>query len=377
MRTKPRKSLLIYVGLPILAAACTPEPLDFPDWTIPVPEGTPIIEYASVPMEERIERIELVEDLVIGGGETGFYRPADIAVDSWGRVFVADIGHRHVQVYNAEGEFLHSIGQSGQGPGEFTWPGRIAIARDRLVVFDYTNSRFSYWSLDGEHIEDYGLEEMLEFTLLDWLPDGSLLVSFNDDRSLEQVVACYSAEGEEISRYLELDHWPTPPVTGRSPVDQNRRTIFAVSPDGRIYLADSVEYQVLAVDIDGDVEFGLRVAWDRQPYTQGDIERRMEPMKGRRVASEFDWPERWNALAEIHVDGHGHLYVFPAEHLRYREDVTEWPVDVYSADGRRIFSGLLSGEYWSAAWGDYVYVIGTNPSTDERQVVRYRLVEPF
>ena len=36
--------------------------LEFADWTIPVPEGTRIIEYPHVPLEERNERIELVEE---------------------------------------------------------------------------------------------------------------------------------------------------------------------------------------------------------------------------------------------------------------------------------------------------------------------------
>ncbi len=372
------RPLLVALALAVTSlSACTSEPLVFPDWTIRVPEGIPVIEYAAVPMEERTERIELVEDLVITGGETGFYRPTDIAVDSQGRIFVADIGHRIVQVFNVEGEFLHSIGRRGQGPGEFEWPGRIAIAGGSLVVNDYVNQRFSHWSLGGEHIEDHDLGRMVEFTLLDSLPDGSLAVSFDDYRSDVQVIAHYSADGEEIGRYLELASFPTPPVTDRIPIDQNRMMAFAVSPDGGIYLTDKVEYQLLALDAEGNPEFGLRVAWDRQPYTQGDIERRMEPMKDRRMASEFDWPDKWIALAEIHVDGHGHLYVFPAEHLRNRKEVTEWPVDVYSAEGERVFSGLMSREYWSAAWEDFVYVIGTDPESEEHRVTRYRLVEPF
>ena len=45
--------------LAIVLTACS-EPLEFADWTIPVPEGTRIIEYAAAPLEERVERIELV-----------------------------------------------------------------------------------------------------------------------------------------------------------------------------------------------------------------------------------------------------------------------------------------------------------------------------
>lgn len=55
---------LVLVLASVATLACS-EPLEFADWTIPVPEGTRIVEYPGVPEEERVARIELVEDLVV------------------------------------------------------------------------------------------------------------------------------------------------------------------------------------------------------------------------------------------------------------------------------------------------------------------------
>ncbi len=52
------------------------------------------------------------------------------------------------------------------------------------------------------------------------------------------------------------------------------------------------------------------------------------------------------------------------------------PVDVYSPKGERIFAGLIPIPTWSAALGDRVYRLETDPATDEPVVVRYRLVLP-
>ena len=62
------------------ATACAAEPpLDFPDWILPVPDGTPIREYAPVPREERdADAIMLVEDLVIGGEPDSMFFPISI-----------------------------------------------------------------------------------------------------------------------------------------------------------------------------------------------------------------------------------------------------------------------------------------------------------
>ncbi len=53
------------------------------------------------------------------------------------------------------------------------------------------------------------------------------------------------------------------------------------------------------------------------------------------------------------------------------------PVDVYSAEGVRLFAGLIPDVEWRAAQGDYVYAFRTNEATAEQELVRYRLIEPF
>ena len=70
-----------------VAVACS-EPLEFADWIVEVPEGTPIKEYAPVSLDDRAGReIELVEDLVLGGDatdpNTAFYRAFGLPFDPW------------------------------------------------------------------------------------------------------------------------------------------------------------------------------------------------------------------------------------------------------------------------------------------------------
>jgi hypothetical protein len=73
MNAKPRPFFGAAVLIAALASAvgCTNAPapeLEFADWVLPVPEGTPIVEYARVPEQERDpDAVRLVEDLVIGG----------------------------------------------------------------------------------------------------------------------------------------------------------------------------------------------------------------------------------------------------------------------------------------------------------------------
>jgi hypothetical protein len=52
-------------------------------------------------------------------------------------------------------------------------------------------------------------------------------------------------------------------------------------------------------------------------------------------------------------------------------------VDVYSPDGELLFNGLIDLGGWSSARGDFVYTTRANELTEETEVVRIRLIEPF
>ncbi|MCP4726033.1 MAG: 6-bladed beta-propeller [bacterium] len=79
-----------------------------------------------------------------------FYHPQDICVDSEGNLYVLDTGNTRIQKFNKDKEFMATIGSKGQGPGEFSYPGRLHIDnRDVLYVYDRPLSRFQLFNSDG------------------------------------------------------------------------------------------------------------------------------------------------------------------------------------------------------------------------------------
>ena len=100
--------------------------------------------------------------------------------------------------------------------------------------------------------------------------------------------------------------------------------------------------------------------------------------------SELNFSPEFQAISNLEVDGHGHIYVFPFyEPLNApRPPDTERaeidrPVDVFSPDGEHLFSGMISISNWTGALGDFVYSSRINRETDEYEVVRHQLAEPF
>lgn len=92
--------------------------------------------------------------------------PGGIAVDASGnwyishfRMFRADDEPKpdRISVYSPEGEFLREWGNTGTGDGEFDMPGGIAInSEGRVYVADQTNRRVQVFTLEGRFVMKWG-----------------------------------------------------------------------------------------------------------------------------------------------------------------------------------------------------------------------------
>lgn len=379
-------------ALALVLAGCGPVN-DFADWTIEVPEGTRVVEYVEVADEERSGRIDLVEDLRIGrpGADPtySFDNPRNVAVDSAGRIYVADSGDHEVKVYDADGTHLRTLGRQGEGPGEFRGPGSVTVAAGRVVVSD--TGRTSFWDMEGNYVGSAAAIHPTSWRLRG-RDDGTYLArypSIDDDGRQAAVFVRFDEEGGELTRYPSL---LDPQTTWYPSRDADPHIglsvapaipVYAMAPGGLVYLTQADLYQVFAFEADGTMAWALRVADVEQPVARAEIERAMDSIHTRwpdAKEAEVDWPRRQPSLRGLMVDGHGHLYVFP--YVIAGMEPEEQPVDVYSAAGERLFSGWIPSHIWLwarrfDARGDFVYDIQTNEETGEDQVVRFRLVEPF
>jgi hypothetical protein len=170
---------------------------------------------------------------------------------------------------------------------------------------------------------------------------------------------------------------------------------FAATAAGAVFVSPFDEYQIFAYEPGGTMVWALQVGGERQPISDGEIDHFMEIHVRRfpnRSAAMVDWPEREYALADMKVDGHGHLYVFPYVPKGTPADAPR-PVDVYSIAGERLYSGTISGRMfttayamyngpmlevaWQVADGDLVWGLAETAESGDLEVVRFRLVEPF
>lgn len=102
------------------------------------------------------ERLRL--GTILGDEAEAFHRltPYSVTVGADRTIFVLDRGNRRIQVFSPGGEFMHSIGHEGDGPGQFRNPVSIWTRPDSSIgVLDWALSRVSVFSPTGDLLGDH------------------------------------------------------------------------------------------------------------------------------------------------------------------------------------------------------------------------------
>jgi DNA-binding beta-propeller fold protein YncE len=97
---------------------------------------------------------------VAGDGADAFNRPSDVVVAANGDIFVAD-GHggnsnARIVKFSPDGRFLATWGSRGSGRGELDTPHGLAMdSRGRLFVADLRNFRVQVFEQDGRFVDEW------------------------------------------------------------------------------------------------------------------------------------------------------------------------------------------------------------------------------
>ncbi len=128
----------------------------------PIPEGWGHVVYKFSPQGELL--MTLGEKGVGGDGKTTFRKPCDVLVAPDGSIFVAD-GHgsapgepvnNRIVKFDPQGNYLLEFGVPGSDNGELNEPHGLAMdSAGRLFVADRANSRIQIFDQQGNHLDTW------------------------------------------------------------------------------------------------------------------------------------------------------------------------------------------------------------------------------
>jgi len=266
--------------------------------------------------------------------------PLSLTTNKNGDIYILDIRDMNVKKFDSEGNFLKTIGRSGQGPGEFLYPNVMFIDNDtlnvtsnqppKLVKFDL-DGNFYYekhigqvqlqslkMSRNGEHIASYVQKVMMkEGTMPDI--DFSLAVIETDSLKAESVLRSKTFSVNEI-------------IQGK--LDINDLIIPFVPGDEFIYVSENSDnqYRILAYDYEGNKKFEIRKDYKMIRYTPEEKQKYLDEMKkNSQGTQEIKIGNFKKAISSMHTDKYGRLLVIP--NVDRNLDSTGVYVDIFK-DGK-------------------------------------------
>jgi len=172
---------------------------------------------------------------VAGDDSAHFNRPTQVAVARDGSFYVSD-GYRNTRVmkFARDGRFLFQWGTKGSGPGQFDLPHGVALdSRGRVYVADRSNSRVQIFDERGHYLSEWKSTALgrpyaiaLGANGIAFVADGGDQPAAPPDRSAMVVVRLDGAVIASIGRYGNYD--------GQFAMAHS----IAVGPDGAVYVGD-------------------------------------------------------------------------------------------------------------------------------------------
>lgn len=350
-----------------------------------------------------------VEDLRLGAvsgnpaEEFGLLR--DLAVDTAGTIYAVDMRAGTIRVFDREGRPLRTLGQPGQGPGEFDFSIlRFAVGNDTVLALD--RYRLHAFDTAGTHLHTTRQEvagneiiPVLEHSAAGWMAGRSVTTPATDPsrrltRDTFRVWPVDVANGEVLDPVVEM---PGRPRVYWEDLDRSDtqwlspEPTAAVRPNGEIYVTDGTGYEIHVVSPSSELLRSIRA--DAVPVRISDAEFEEGV---RKVVEYYDsaglppaWGRRFAEAAEAGGRPEirpvpGRLFVAPnGRMLLQRRDLDPDPSPYATQDSSTWDllrpSGRIDGRLQlpahtlvSELTDDYLYVIERD-ELDVQYVVRYRL----
>ena len=207
--------------------------------------------YVSDVRNQRIQKLDAQGRFQLEFGRGLFEKPAEIAVDSQGLVYVVDAYHHQIQKFSADGVFILAWGKQGNvnvlrsalnflipddHSGEFYYPARIAInAHDHIYISDAYNNRVQVFDAQGIFMQSIGGMGLWggRFRVSSGLAiaaDGSLFVADFYNNRIQQ----FDQQGNFMAAWGGDNHFNGP-------------TGVAIAPDGSVWVADWGKHRIQSI----------------------------------------------------------------------------------------------------------------------------------
>ncbi len=258
-----------------------------------------------------LEFVRTIGDMESDDDNVLFYMPSDIVFDKDGNIFVLDSGNHRIQKFSQDGNFIATIGNAGEGPGEFQYPFSFDIdAQGYLYVSDSGNQRIQVLKPNGKDyktikLTDIEVGDINLFGQDSLLMAGGGLFSFRmdmmeEEQALPKIFKVLDKEGEVQKEFGNQRDYKNPMVNRIG-----NMFISAVDKDSNVYITFNAQNRIEKYSSDG------RLLWraDRELNYDTDAPKKKGERKSSGGNVSIKMPRMNRCSSGIAADDQGRVWV--------------------------------------------------------------------
>ncbi len=326
-------------------------------------------------------------------------------IDAQGNVYVADQQASRILVYSADGDYVHTIGNPGQGPGEIGQAlAGVFVVGDQVWAADIMNQRVNQYGLDGEAMGSTPLD-LTQGMPVRWdeidgdrviaqlrslgamgggedTDEGDPLVFFGEETSdtlavLPKGLSFQISGGQMQFRFFEAE------------------PVWDASADGRLTSAVNSGYRIEIRGADGTLERVVTRPFEPRPVEESDQQVMLDgirqlmndqgvpPEAAQMVLGQAEFADFYPAFAQVLAGPNGTLWV---QRLTTPQDMADsgtfdlqdfgsddW--DVFDPEGRYLGVMTMPERFTPLRVTDDAFWGVQRDEFDVQSVVRFRLTE--
>ncbi len=275
-----------------------------------------------------------------------FHLPSDIAFDSKGNLYVLDSGNHRIQKFTPDGQYVTTIGNKGQGPGEFVYPLSLDVdPKGYLHVSDPGNQRIQVLKPDGKDYKTIsfakdpaGVLRISESGLMIMGRGGSpfsfSMASLNEKKELPKIIRFLNS-GWDVERSFGEQRDFKDALVNRL----GNGFHFAVGKDNNTYVAFDYQNRIEKYSPEG------KILWraDRELNYSTDPPKDKGEFKRSGGMVSMRQPEMNRCSSGIAVDSKGRIWVVNLKRQIKDEEKIEVGVTVTQDAGGARSMGMLVG----------------------------------
>lgn len=328
-------ALLILLVSTMAYVACGRQKLEWKG-TITEKNGVVIVKNPKEPLYRNSE-FNIVQDLKIGQKagkpEYMFSQITSLEVDAKGNIYAAESKENHIRVFDEKGVHLRTVGQPGQGPGEFTFPRHVHVnPAGEIMATDEASRSVKVFSPDGNYLRQYLLKTFYPMEMDYGGGDVFYIMDFSMEPPGFQLFRLDSRTEESI----QLAVWEIPKMS--------RMTVFEpimsfnVMPDDRLLYGCPTEgYAIQIFSSLGRLERKIFKDWEPQPIRAEVKEAILNDVKKRFPSSQvqLEFPRSYPPYRVVKSDDLGHIIVHVySEYAADPSQKVESLFDIFDTEGR-------------------------------------------